>query len=51
MMYDIGVEFDELYKLVGLMGFSGSELEKMIAFILHSINEGIRGELNARSKV
>ena len=50
-MYDIGVEFDELYRLVGLMGFSGVELEKMIAFILHSINEGIRGELNARSKV
>ena len=50
-MFDIGLEFDELYRLVSLMGFSGSDLEKMIAFILHSINEGLRGELSGRNQM
>ena len=50
-MFDFGFEFYELYRLVGLMGFSGVDLEKMIAFILHSINEGIRSELSGRNQM
>ena len=41
-MFDVVSEFDELYKLVGLLGFSGKELDSMVGFILHSVNETIR---------
>ena len=51
MTFDIGVEFDDLCSLVKEMGFSGADADSMIGFILHEINEVLRGELNARSKV
>ena len=44
-MYDIVFEFDELYKLVGQMGFSGSDVDRLVGFILHSINQTLRGEM------
>ena len=49
-MYDIGFEFDEMYRLVSLMGFSGVDLEKIIAVILHSANEALRNEVNGGVK-
>ena len=51
MCFDMGQEFDVLWSLVKEMGFSGVDAEKMIGFILHEINEVIRGEINGRSKV
>lgn len=48
MCFDIGQEFDVLWSLVKEMGFSGVDAEKMIGFILHEINEVIRGEINGR---
>lgn len=51
MIFDIGQEFDILWSLVSEMGFSGVDAERMIGFILHEINDVLRGELNGRSKV
>ena len=55
-MFDIGNEFDEMYSLIGqmgfsgsdvdkIMGFSGSDVDKIMGFILHSINQTLRGEM------
>ena len=44
-MFDIGNEFDEMYSLIGQMGFSGSDVDKIMGFILHSINQAIRSEI------
>lgn len=51
-MFDICFEFDELYSLVGQMGFSGKDLDTMVGFILHSINEKLRSEIeNEKHKI
>lgn len=44
-MYNLSFEFDDLYSLVGQMGYKGSDIDTMVAFILHSINQTIRSEL------
>lgn len=44
-MYNLSFEFDDLYSLVGQMGYKGSDIDTMVAFILHSINQSIRSEL------
>ena len=50
-MYKLAWEFDELFILVEQLGFSGSALESTVAFILHSVNEALRSEINARTKM
>lgn len=44
-MFDIGNEFDVMCALVSEMGFSGKDLDNMLGFILHSINESLRSEI------
>ena len=44
-MYNLSFEFDDLYSLVGQMGYKGSDIDTMVAFILHSINQTLRGEM------
>ena len=49
MSLDIGYEFDELCRLVEALGFKGSDMELMVASILHSVNKVLRGEVYDRS--
>ena len=42
-LYDLGAEFDELYKLCGLLCDKyGGDIERVMAWLVHSINEDIR---------
>ena len=43
MTFDIGSEFDVMYSLVREMGFSGADCDTLIGYILHSINEVLKG--------
>ena len=42
-------EFDELCRLVEKMGFKGSDMELMVASILHTVNKVLRSEVYDRS--
>ena len=44
-LYDLGAEFDELYRLCGLLCDKygrGGDIERVMAWLVHSINEDIR---------
>lgn len=49
MSLDIGYEFDELCRLVEALGFKGSDMELMVASILHTVNKVVRSEVYDRS--
>ena len=51
MSLDIGFEFDELCRLVEKMGFKGSDMELMVASILHSVNKVLRSEVYDRCEM
>ncbi len=49
--YELGTEFDIMRRLVFKLGFKGEDIERFMAAILHTVNQVLRGEVDARSQV
>ena len=49
--FELGTEFDIMRSLVFKLGFKGEDIERFMAAILHTVNQVLRGEVDARSQV